>query len=54
MDSFERGYNQISIQKYRETLVGMCEGKVYQSSLRFYKRVLDPIGISSIINQESS
>ena len=24
MDSFERGYNQISIQKYRETLVGMC------------------------------
>jgi hypothetical protein len=28
MDSFERGYNQFSINKYRETLAGLCEGKV--------------------------
>jgi hypothetical protein len=28
MDSFERGYNQFSINKYRETLAGICSGKV--------------------------
>jgi hypothetical protein len=28
MDSFEASYNQFSINKYRETLCGVCEGQV--------------------------
>jgi hypothetical protein len=28
MDAFERGYNQFSINKYRETLAGLCAGNV--------------------------
>lgn len=28
MEAFERSYNQFSVNNYRETLAGICEGKV--------------------------
>lgn len=47
MDNFERGYNQFSVNKYRETLAGMCEGKVLETcagsnrNIRFYRNITD-------------
>jgi hypothetical protein len=34
MDAFERGYNQFSVSKYRETLAGLTSGKVTLPTFR--------------------
>lgn len=51
MDSFERGYNQISINKYRETLAGLCSGKVNMPSLRSCRPVQGLIGICATLSR---
>jgi hypothetical protein len=43
MDTFERGYNQFSIGKYRETLAGLCSGKVPPFGRRCWRPARGPI-----------
>ncbi len=54
MDTFERGYNQFSISKYRETLAGLCSGKVHPLIFRYWRPVQGPIETCATISRESN